>query len=111
MSKESLLAQPELLVLIAALRLGKEAYGVPISREIEAQVGRGMAIAAIYSTLARLEERGLMTSELGEPTAVRGGRAKTYFKVTAEGMKQLRASQRTLQRFWGSVPNLEGRNT
>jgi DNA-binding PadR family transcriptional regulator len=109
MSKEPLLGQSELLVLLAVLRLGEEAYGVPISREIAAQIGREMAIAGIYSTLERLQRRGLIRSEQGEPTAVRGGRAKTYFRVTAEGVKQVRASQRTLQRLWADLPELGGR--
>jgi DNA-binding PadR family transcriptional regulator len=109
MKKESLLGQSEILVLIAVLRLGREAYGVPISREISAEIGRDVAIAGIYSTLERLERTGLVESETGEPTSVRGGRAKTYFTVTGEGLRQLRASQRILQKFWDGLPKLEGR--
>ena len=109
MRRDALLGQSEMLVLIAVLRLGSEAYGVPISREISAQIGRDVAVAGIYSTLERLEGMGLVEAETGEPTAVRGGRAKTYFAVTAEGLRQLRASQRILQKFWDGVPKLEGR--
>ena len=109
MRKDALLGQSEMLVLIAVLRLGEEAYGVPISREISAEIGRDVAVAGIYSTLERLEPMHLVEAETGEPTAVRGGRAKTYFTVTAEGLRQLRASQRMLQKFWDGVPKLEGR--
>jgi PadR family transcriptional regulator, regulatory protein PadR len=109
MRKDALLGQSEMLVLIAVLRLREEAYGVPISREISAEIGRDVAIAGIYSTLERLERSGLVKAETGEPTAVRGGRAKTYFAVTAEGLRQLRASQRILQKFWDGLPKLEGR--
>ena len=109
MRKEALLGQSEMLVLIAVLRLGEEAYGVPISRDISAEIGRDVAVAGIYSTLERLERMGLVKSEVGEPTAVRGGRARTYFAVTAEGLRQLRASQRILKGFWSGLPKLEGR--
>jgi PadR family transcriptional regulator len=105
MKKDALLGQSELLVLIAVLRLGEEAYGVPISREISKEIGRDVAVAGIYSTLERLEGMRLVEAETGEPTAVRGGRAKTYFRVTAEGVRQLRASQRILQKFWGVLPS------
>ena len=101
MKKDALLGQSEMLVLIAVLRLGDEAYGVPISREISKEIGRDVAVAGVYATLERLERMRLVESETGEPTAIRGGRAKTYFKVTAEGMRQLRGSQRILQGFWG----------
>jgi DNA-binding PadR family transcriptional regulator len=108
MSKHHLLGQSELLVLLAVLRLGREAYGVPISGEIAAHIGRDPAVAGIYATLDRLESRGLVSAAVGEPTAVRGGRAKTYFKVTAKGLKELRASQDLLQKFWSGIPQLEG---
>jgi DNA-binding PadR family transcriptional regulator len=109
MKRDALLGQSEMLVLVAVLRLGEEAYGVPISREISAEIGRDVAVAGIYSTLERLERMGLVEAQVGEPTAVRGGRAKTYFRVTAEGARQLRASQRILQKFWGGLPKLAGR--
>lgn len=108
MKKDALLGQSEILVLTAVLRLGKEAYGVPVSREISAEIGRDVAVAGIYSTLERLERIKLVKSEAGEPTAVRGGRAKTYFSVTAEGLRQLHASRRILQKFWDGLPKLDG---
>jgi len=108
MARHALLGQSEMLVLLAVLRLGREAYGVPISREIAAHIGRDPAVAGIYATLERLERRGLITAAMGEPTAARGGRAKTYFSITVTGLKQLRASQEALQRFWSGIPQLVG---
>ena len=98
----------ELLVLFALIRLGDDAYGVPISEAIEESSGRDVAIGSVYVTLERLERKGLVSSRLGEPTAERGGRAKTYFKVTAKGLREVRNAQRTLVNLWKGVPKLEG---
>ena len=98
----------ELLVLLALIRLGDEAYGVPISEAIEESSGKDVAIGSVYITLERLESKGLVSSRLGEPTAQRGGRAKTYFKVTAKGLREVRSAQRTLVNLWRGVPQLKG---
>ncbi|HEV3061751.1 MAG TPA: PadR family transcriptional regulator [Vicinamibacterales bacterium] len=81
-----------MLILLALMRLGDAAYGVPISREIEKTSGRVVALATLYATLARLEKKGLVASRLGEPTPERGGRAKRYFCVTARGVREVPAS-------------------
>src|SRR5687767_11441202 len=99
----------ELLVLLALIRLGDDdAYGVPISQAIEASSGRPVSIGSIYITLDRLERKGLVSSRLGEPTAARGGRAKTYFRITAKGLREARRARRTLINLWQGVPKLEG---
>src|SRR3954466_13735830 len=98
----------ELLVLLALIRLGEEAYGVPISEAIEESSGKNVAIGSVYITLERLESKGLVSSRLGEPTPERGGRAKTYFKVTAKGLREVRAAQRTLVSLWTGIPQLGG---
>jgi len=98
----------ELQVLLAVLRLGADAYGVPIADAIEDASGREVAAGSIYITLDRLEEKGLVTSRLGESTPERGGRAKTYFQVTGEGLRAVRQAQRTLVRLWSGVPGLRG---
>ena len=98
----------ELLVLLALIRLGDEAYGVPIAEAIEAKSGRGVAIGSVYITLERLERKGLVSSKLGEPTAERGGRAKTYFRITAAGLREVRRARRTLMGLWQGVRQLEG---
>ena len=108
MAKREFLGGFELLVLLALMRLGEDAYGVPISEAIEESSGREVAIGSVYITLERLEQKGLVSSRLGEPTAERGGRAKTYFKVTAKGLREVRNAQRTLVNLWKAVPQLEG---
>ena len=98
----------ELLVLLALIRLGDDAYGVPISEAIEENSGREVAVGSVYITLERLQNKGLVSSELGEPTAVRGGRAKTYFRITARGLREVRHAQSTLIKLWRNVPQLHG---
>ena len=97
----------ELLVLLALIRLGDEAYGVPIGRAITESSGRHVALGSVYVVLERLEVKGLVTSRRGEPTAVRGGRAKTFFSITARGLREARNAQRTLIRLWRDVPQLK----
>jgi PadR family transcriptional regulator len=99
----------ELMVLLALIRLGDEAYGVPISKEIEEHSGHDVAVGSVYAALERLRDRGYVTSAVGEPTPERGGRAKRYFNVTAKGMKVVQDTQRTLTRLWDGLPKLEGR--
>lgn len=98
----------ELIAMLAVLRLGDNAYGVPIAREIEEQTKREVKLGSIYAALERLEEKGFVVSELGEPTQERGGRAKRYFHVTRQGMRQVRETQQTLVKLWRGVPQLEG---
>jgi DNA-binding PadR family transcriptional regulator len=99
----------ELLVLLAVLRLGDDAYGVPIAETIEQNSSREVSIGSVYVTLERLQKKGFVTSRLGEPTAERGGRAKTYFRVTAKGLRDVRHAQRALTTLWRGVPVLQGR--
>jgi DNA-binding PadR family transcriptional regulator len=108
MAKREFLGGFELLVLLALMRLGEDAYGVPITEAIEESSGREVAIGSVYITLERLEQKGLVSSRLGEPTAERGGRAKTYFRVTANGLRAVRQAQRTLVNLWKGVPQLQG---
>jgi PadR family transcriptional regulator PadR len=108
MAKRGFLGGFELLVLLALIRLGDDAYGVPISEAIEESSGREVALGSVYITLERLERKGFVSSKLGEPTAERGGRAKTYFHVTAKGLREVRRARQTLLRLWQGVPQLEG---
>jgi PadR family transcriptional regulator PadR len=107
MARREFLGGFELLVLLALIRLGDEAYGVPISEAIEESSGRNVALGSVYITLERLENKGFVSSALGEPTAVRGGRAKTYFRITG-GLREVRQAQRTLIKLWRNVPQLHG---
>lgn len=92
MGKEKNLGEFEILVLAALVRLGEDAYGVSIHHEIEQRTGRSASIGALYSTLSRLEEKGYITSRLGEATPERGGRAKRYYMIKALGRKQFERS-------------------
>jgi len=75
-AKSGYLGEFEQFVLLAVLRLGKSSYGVPIRHEIEARTGRSLTVAALYSTLERLEQKGYGTSHYGDPTPERGGRSR-----------------------------------
>jgi PadR family transcriptional regulator PadR len=108
MPKRSYLGDFELMVLLALMRLREDAYGVPISQEIEIQTGREVALATVYAALERLEENGLVASELGEPTAQRGGRAKRYFHITKEGLREAREARTALMNLWRGLRELEG---
>jgi DNA-binding PadR family transcriptional regulator len=108
MARREFLGGFELLVLLALIRLQDEAYGVPIAEAIEESSGRSVALGSVYITLERLERKALVSSRLGEPTAERGGRAKTYFRITAKGLREVRQARRTLTALWRDVPQLEG---
>ena len=108
MSSGTHLSDFELIVMLVLLRLGDEAYGVPIAREIDQQTGREVKLGSVYAVLEPLEEKGLVASKLGEPTQERGGRAKRYFHVTKQGIREVRDARQVLTRLWQSVPELEG---
>jgi PadR family transcriptional regulator, regulatory protein PadR len=108
MSRGGYLGEFELMVLLALMRLGDEAYGVPISREVEQRSGREVALGSVYAALERLEEKGLVASRLGDPTAERGGRAKRFFRVTESGLRDVRQTQRALVSLWKGLPELKG---
>jgi DNA-binding PadR family transcriptional regulator len=107
MAKRGYLGEFEFLVILALLRLRENGYGVQVSREIERRCGRGVSLGSLYATLERLEEQGLVSSSLGEPTVERGGRAKRYFHVTTNGLKAVRESQRALSSMWEGLPQME----
>jgi PadR family transcriptional regulator PadR len=108
MQKRLSLGEFELVVMLAIIRLDDDAYGVPISREIELRTGRTVSFGAVYSTLERLQEKGFVQSSLGEATPERGGRAKRFFRVTATGLRTVRETKRNLIRLWRDLPALEG---
>ena len=87
----------ETLVLLALARLENEAYGVAIQHEIAQRTGRTPSFATVYTTLARLEAKHLISSRLGDPTPQRGGRRKKYFTVLPAGRRAVRASLRAIR--------------
>ena len=94
----------DLMTLLAILRLGEEAYGVPLCRELTSITGRTAALASVYKTLERLEKRGLVTSRMGEPSAERGGRAKRFTRVTPLGIRAIDTTRSLLNSLWRDVP-------
>jgi PadR family transcriptional regulator PadR len=107
----NLLTDFELMILLATLRVGDEAYGVQIAREIESTGGRSVLLGAVYAALERLERTDLMVSRLGEPTGERGGRAKRFFRVTPRGLRAVKETQRALVSLWNGIPELKERRT
>ena len=99
MTKRSL-GEFEQLVLLAILRVGTAAYAVPVIGEIEKRTGRSVSHAAVYIALRRLEEKGLVSSRLAEATAERGGRAKRYYEVHPQAVRQLHSSREALHKMW-----------
>jgi DNA-binding PadR family transcriptional regulator len=82
-----MLGEFEYLLIIAAARLGDEAYGAAIREEIAATTGRTCSIGALYTTLDRLQNKGLLKTWMGEATPQRGGRSKRMVRVTPKGMQ------------------------
>ena len=110
MAKGDYLGEFEQLVLAALLRLGSNAYGMAVRREIEQRTGRLVSIGAVYTTLERLEVKGYVGSVTGEPTPERGGRAKRFFRIEASGRLALRRAQDALGKMmeglsthWGTT--------
>lgn len=94
---EATLGEFEQLILLALLRLGDDGYGATIHREVQKRTRRVISISAVYTTLDRLEEKGLVTSRTGESTPRRGGRRKKYFALEAAGAEALAQSYRVFR--------------
>jgi PadR family transcriptional regulator, regulatory protein PadR len=108
MTREAL-GEFEHMILLAILHLGDGVYGVPIVDEIQRRTGRTVAPAAVYITLRRLEQKGLLTSWMGESTRERGGKSRRCVKVTDAGLEILRESRKLLDSMWrGLDPKLGG---
>ena len=96
------------MVMLALVRLGEEAYGVPIVREIEGNTNREASIGSVYAALDRLQNKGLVSSSVGESTPERGGRAKRYYRVTKDGLREVRKTRQALIKMWRGLPELKG---
>jgi PadR family transcriptional regulator PadR len=103
------LGEFEQIVLLAIVHLGDDVYGVPIVDEIQRRTGRTVAPAAVYITLRRLEQKGLVSSWMSDSTPERGGKARRCVKVTRTGLESLRESRKALDRMWKGLDlNLRG---
>ncbi|GHN02657.1 hypothetical protein WSM22_41460 [Cytophagales bacterium WSM2-2] len=94
----------EEIVLLITARLDGEAYGVTVTLEIEKQTGRQPGFNTVHTTLQRLEEKGLLESQMMGATTERGGRRKRYFTITPLGCRILREVKDTRDALWASVP-------
>jgi len=94
----------ELLVLLAVLRLGDEAYGVTIREEMERETSRTLTLGTVYKTLGRLEGKGHLSSRVAPPTGTRGGRRKKIYSLTPGGLE---AARRSLADLRGLAKGLE----
>lgn len=94
------LGEFEQVVLLAALRLDPDGYGVTIRDEIQARTGRDASVGAVYATLDRLEAKGLLESREGSPSPHRGGRAPRHYRLTAGGRSALDEARRMLAALW-----------
>jgi PadR family transcriptional regulator, regulatory protein PadR len=108
MREHSYLGEFELILLLTILRLGDDAYGVPLTRELSVVRGRDVAVGSVYAALDRLELKGLIASSLGESSPERGGRAKRYFRVTVEGIRSIEETRRVLTGLWKALRSAEG---
>ena len=107
---ETYLGEFEQIVLLAILRLGDDAYAIPVREEIEHRTGRKVARGALYTALDRLEVKGCLRSRMSDPLPERGGRSRRYYTVTPSGLAALRASRAALLALWQGVESrLEGR--
>jgi DNA-binding PadR family transcriptional regulator len=104
MPKGETLGEFEHLVMLAIVRLGNEAYGMRVRREITARTGRDVSIGAVYATLDRLADKKLVVSQLGDATPERGGRAKRSFRVTGAGFQALNRTQHDLASMLDGLP-------
>lgn len=103
MGKGNFLGEFEQVVLLAVAHLDGDGYGLSIRKEIERRTGRNVTVGSVYSTLARLEEKGLASSYEGDATPRRGGRAKRHFHLEEAGMRALQASRGMLDSMWDGV--------
>jgi PadR family transcriptional regulator PadR len=101
---EKTLGEFEQIVLLAILRLRDSAYGVAIHEEIASKTGRKPSFGALYTTLSRLEDKGMLKSRMGDPTPDRGGRAKRFVKLTAKGTSAIAGAQRAYQNLLRGSP-------
>ena len=106
MRKTIYLGELEHMILLAVLRLGKEAYGRTIRDELEGQVGRKVSRSVAYVTLERMADKGYLIPRMGEPSPRRGGKAKRYYTLTPAGKKALLTSGRAFRQLWAGHEDL-----
>jgi len=110
-AKDGLLSRMEESLLLVVWDLRQGAYGVPIRRRLAEVTGRRPSVGAVYVPLERLVEQGLLRAEEGEPTPIRGGRRKRYYRLTPRGLKALQETRRVTERLWAGKAEWKARRT
>lgn len=100
---ESTVGPLELTILLSVVRLGDDAHGLAIRADVSERTRRDYSVGAIYTTLERLADKGLVSTRMSEPLPVRGGRSRRHFKVTAAGKRAISAAQREMASIWAGV--------
>lgn len=101
--KETRLGEFEEVILLLVGIMDEEAYAFKLAEEFMSQTGRAASIGSVHSTLSRLETKGFLTSEMGDPSAIRGGRRKRIYKITAEGQRALQAAKDLRMSLWSQL--------
>jgi DNA-binding PadR family transcriptional regulator len=94
------LGRLELAALVTVARLHDEAYGMNVRRDLSERTGRDYSVGAIYTTLLRLQDKGLLKTRVGESFPVRGGRSRSHYYLTAAGTRTLREAERNATALW-----------
>jgi PadR family transcriptional regulator PadR len=94
------------VVMLSIMILGENAYGVTIQSEIQKRMNRNISRGALHTALTRLDEKGYIQSQQGDPTPERGGRRKRYYEVTSSGISALKESKELKQQMWELIPIL-----
>lgn len=96
----------ELAALLAVARLGDDAYGLAIRRDVSARAGHDYSVGAIYTTLQRLEDKKLLQSHTADPLPVRGGRSRRHFTLTTAGRRALQLAQQRATAAWDGIDTI-----
>jgi DNA-binding PadR family transcriptional regulator len=105
-NKTTYLGEFEHMVLLSILRLGDDAYGMSVRKELDARAGRKVTRSTAYITLERLTRKGYLTARMDDPSQARDGKPKRYFSLTAAGRAALRTSGRALMNLWDGYEEL-----
>ena len=93
----------ELTILLTVARLGEDAYGLAVRRDVSERLGREYSVGAVYTTLERLEAKGFVVSRTTAPLPVRGGRSRRHFTVTAAGRRAIRHAESVARSVWAGI--------
>lgn len=104
--KKTKLGEFEELVLLTVIALRKDAYGVEIKRELEDRLNHKLSVGSIQSALKRMEQKGCLTSQFGEPTQKRGGKRKRIYSATPHAYRVLAELKSIRSELWKAIPRL-----